>query len=245
MLNWSRFKREGHWPTLASAFLYFDFSFMVWTLLGVLGVQIAETLGLTAQQKFFMVSVPILSGGLFRLALGLLVDRIGAKNSGILAQCVVILGLAGAWIVGLKNYEATLIMGGVLGVAGASFAVALPQAGRWYPPNMQGLVMGLAGAGNIGVVIDSLLAPRIAAVYGWQSVFGFALIPAVIVLTLYIVMSKEPPLKMAPKKVGDYFRLFREKDVHWFCFFYTVSFGGFVGLAYSPRQRPRRSKPHC
>ena len=70
-------------------------------------------------------------------------------------------------------------MGVVLGVAGASFAVALPQAGRWYPPNMQGLVMGLAGAGNIGVVIDSLLAPRIAAAYGWQSVFGFALIPAV------------------------------------------------------------------
>ena len=235
MMNWSQLKREGHWPTLVSAFLYFDFSFMVWTLLGVLGAQIAapESLNLTAQQKFFMVSVPILSGGLFRLALGLLVDRLGAKNSGILAQCVVIAGLAVAWLVGLHSYPATLLMGVVLGVAGASFAVALPQAGRWYPPNMQGLVMGLAGAGNIGVVIDSLLAPRIAAAYGWQSVFGFALIPAVIVLILYIVMSKEPPLKMAPKKLGDYFRLFREKDVHWFCFFYTVSFGGFVGLAYS------------
>jgi len=53
-----------------------------------------------------------------------------------------------AWIFGLRNYEATLAMGAVLGMAGASFAVAMPQAGRWYPPNMQGLVMGLAGRGR-------------------------------------------------------------------------------------------------
>ncbi len=208
---------------------------MVWTLLGVLANQIAapESLNLTTQQRFFMVSVPILFGGLFRLVLGLLVDRIGAKTTGIIAQLIVIGGLLVAWRVGLKNYEATLLMGVVLGVAGASFAVAIPQAGRWYPPHMQGLVMGLAGAGNIGVVIDSLLAPRIANAYGWPAVFGFALIPAVVVLAIYIIFSKEAPIKVTPKKIGDYFRMFRDKDVHWFCFFYTVTFGGFVGLAYS------------
>ena len=231
----SELRKAGHFPTLCAAFLYFDYSFMVWTLLGVLANQIAapESLNLTPQQRFFMVSVPILAGGFIRLLLGLLVDRIGAKNTGIIAQLVVIAGLSVAWIVGLKNYEATLLMGVVLGVAGASFAVSLPQAGRWYPPNMQGLVMGLAGAGNIGVVIDSLLAPRLAARYGWEAVFGLAVIPAVIVLAIYIFVSKEPPFKTVPKKVGDYFRMFRDKDVHWFCFFYTVTFGGFVGLAYS------------
>ena len=231
----SELKKAGHFPTLVSAFLYFDFSFMVWTLLGVLANQIAapESLNLSPQQRFFMVSVPILFGGLFRLALGLLVDRIGAKPTGIIAQCIVITGLTVAWLVGLKNYEAVLLMGVVLGVAGASFAVSLPQAGRWYPPHMQGLVMGLAGAGNIGVVIDSLLAPRLANAYGWPAVFGFALIPAIVVLIVYIIVSKEPPVKVTPKKIGDYFRMFRDKDVHWFCFFYTVTFGGFVGLAYS------------
>jgi MFS transporter, NNP family, nitrate/nitrite transporter len=235
ILKLSDLKKSGHWPTLLSAFLYFDFSFMVWTLLGVLANQIAapESLNLNAQQRFFMVSVPILFGGLFRLALGLLVDRIGAKPTGIIAQIIVIGGLSAAWVFGLHSYHATLLMGAVLGVAGASFAVAIPQAGRWYPPNMQGLVMGLAGAGNIGVVIDSLLAPRLAAAYGWQAVFGFALIPAVLVLATYIIVSKEPPVQVVPKKVGDYFRMFRDKDVHWFCFFYTVTFGGFVGLAYS------------
>jgi NNP family nitrate/nitrite transporter-like MFS transporter len=180
-----------------------------------------------------MVSVPILSGGLLRLVLGLLVDRIGAKTTGIMAQLIVILGLAGAWVFGLKDFSAALMLGAVLGFAGASFAVALPQAGRWYPPQMQGLVMGLAGAGNIGVVIDALLAPRLAAAWGWQAVFGFALIPAVLVLILYIAISKEPISNAPPKKVSDYVRLFSERDVHWFCFFYTVSFGGFVGLAYS------------
>lgn len=231
----SELKSAGHWPTLVTSFLYFDYSFMVWTLLGVLANQIAapESLNLTPQQRFFMVSVPILSGGFIRLLLGLLVDRIGAKTTGIYAQVVVIAGLSAAWVFGLRNYEATLLMGVVLGVAGASFAVSLPLAGRWYPPHMQGLVMGLAGAGNIGVVIDSLLAPRLAAAYGWPAVFGFAIIPAVLVLAVYCFVAKEPPLKVPAKKIADYFRLFAEKDVHWFCFFYTVTFGGFVGLAYS------------
>lgn len=234
-MSWKQLKTAGHWPTLVSAFLYFDFSFMVWTLLGVLANQIAapESLNLTAQQRFFMVSVPIFFGGVLRIVLGVLVDRIGAKRTGCLAQCIVIAGLCGAWLGGVKSFEATLLMGAVLGVAGASFAVAVPQAGCSYPPQMQGLVMGLAGAGNIGVVIDALLAPRLAAIYGWQAVFGFALVPAIFVLVIYLVFSRDPELTRPPKKVADYLRMFRDRDVHWFCFFYTVSFGGFVGLAYS------------
>ena len=232
-MNLSALKRSGHWPTLLSAFLYFDFSFMVWTLLGPLGAQIGEALHLSAQQKGLMVAVPILSGAILRVILGLLVDRIGAKNTGILAQLVVVTGLAAAWFFGLKNYEATLLMGSILGFAGASFAVALPQAGRWYPPNMQGVVMGLAGAGNVGVVLDSLFAPRLAAAYGWQNVFGFALIPAVLVLAVYAIFSKEAKVEVKKKTLSDYFQLMKDKDAHWFCFYYTVSFGGFVGLASS------------
>jgi NNP family nitrate/nitrite transporter-like MFS transporter len=180
-----------------------------------------------------MVSIPSLAGAFLRIALGLLVDRIGAKNTGIIAQLVVIAGLTFAWMVGLRSFEALALMGFVLGIAGASFAVALPQCGRWYPPHMQGTVMGLAGAGNIGVVIDSLLAPRLAKAYGWNSVFGFALIPAILALIAYVVVSKEPPLKVKPKSLKDYLGLLRDKDTHWFCFFYTVTFGGFSGLAYS------------
>src|ERR1051326_4020388 len=227
----SQLKQSGHWPTLLTSFLYFDVSFMVWTILGALGALIAPTLGLDAQQKFLMVSTPILSGALVRIALSLLVDRIGTKTTGILAQIVVMVGLAVAWKAGLSSLDQALTLGVVLGLAGASFAVALPQSGRWYPPNMQGVVLGLAGAGNVGVVIDHLLAPRIAATWGWQSVFGAALIPLAIAFVLYAIFSKEPPGEFKKKKLSDYLQLLAQRDAHWFCFFYTISFGGFVGLA--------------
>jgi MFS transporter, NNP family, nitrate/nitrite transporter len=229
----SDLKNAGHWPTLLTAFLYFDFSFMVWTVLGPLGAQIGETLKLSAEEKGLMVAVPILVGAILRILLGLLVDRVGAKNAGVMAQIIVITGLALAWIFGLPNYQATLLMGLVLGFAGASFAVALPQAGRWYPPNMQGVVMGLAGAGNIGVVLDSLIAPRLAEVYGWKNVFGFALVPALLVLAIYSIFSKEAPGEVKKKEISDYLALLKDPDAHWFCFYYTISFGGFVGLASS------------
>jgi MFS transporter, NNP family, nitrate/nitrite transporter len=121
----------------------------------------------------------------------------------------------------------------VLGFAGASFAVALPQAGRWYPPDMQGLAMGLAGAGNIGVVLDSLLAPRLAEAFGWRNVFGLALVPAFLVLVFYAAAAKEAPGEVKQRKISDYLTLLKEPDAHWFCFYYMISFGGFVGLASS------------
>ncbi len=232
-LKFSTLKSSGHWPTLLTAFLYFDFSFMVWTVLGPLGAQIGEALGLSDAQKGFMVAVPTLSGAFLRIMLGLAVDRIGAKNTGLIAQIIVMGGLAYAWLAGLTTFGSTIFLGALLGFAGASFAVALPQAGRWYPPNMQGLVLGLAGAGNVGVVLDSLIAPRVAEKYGWQAVFGLALIPAVIVFLIYLVWSKEAPVEVKRKKLSDYWKLLKDKDAHWFCFYYTISFGGFVGLATS------------
>jgi MFS transporter, NNP family, nitrate/nitrite transporter len=229
----SELKNTGHWPTLLSAFLYFDFSFMVWTVLGPLGAQIGKTLNLSPEQKGLIVALPILAGAVLRILFGLLVDRVGGKNAGIMAQLVVITGLALAWIFGLPNYPAALLMGLVLGFAGASFAVALPQAGRWYPPDMQGLAMGLAGAGNIGVVLDSLLAPRLAEAFGWRNVFGFALLPAFLVLVFYVVAAREPPGELKQRKISDYLTLLKEPDALWFCFYYMISFGGFVGLASS------------
>lgn len=226
-------KSSGHWPTLFTAFLYFDVSFMIWTLLGPLGAQIGEALHLTTEQKGLMVAVPILAGAVLRIVLGLTVDRLGAKNTGIAAQSIIILSLACAWLFGLHGYAAVVLMGSILGFAGASFAVALPQAGRWYPPHMQGMVMGLAGAGNIGTVLDALFAPRIATAVGWQNVFGLALIPAVIVMCLYALFSREAPVEVRKRTLNDYLDLLKERDAYWFCFYYTISFGGFVGLASS------------
>src|SRR5579864_6345304 len=85
-MNFSQLKKSGHWPTLVSAFLYFDFSFMAWTLLGPLGAQIGDALHLSAQQKGLMVAVPVLSGAFLRIVMGLAVDNFGAKATGITGQ---------------------------------------------------------------------------------------------------------------------------------------------------------------
>ncbi len=224
------FLRSGHPPTLFSAFLYFDISFMVWMLIGVLGAYIAKDFGLTATQKGFLAAIPILGGSLVRIPLGLLVDHIGPKKTGLLGQSIVLLPLLGVWLLG-KNFDGVLAFGFLLGIAGGSFAVALPLASRWYPPTHQGMALGIAGAGNSGTVLASLFAPYLAEIVGWRNVFGLALIPVLLTLALFIFMAKESPNQPKRKKIRDYFSICKEGDTFWFCFFYSITFGGFVGLA--------------
>ena len=240
MAGFKDLKGQGHAPTLFMAFLYFDMSFMVWTMLGPLSTEIAEALALgghimTAGEKATLLSLPILSGALLRILLGFGVDKLGAKVTALMAQTVVIVALLTAFFMGENiTYNALLIVALGLGFAGASFAVALPQAGQWYPPKLQGVVLGIAGAGNIGVVIDFLFAPKIAELWGWESVFGVGAVMAIVVLIAYAFLAKNAPADVytaRPKKLKDYAKLLRDKDTWWFNLFYAVSFGGFVGFA--------------
>jgi MFS transporter, NNP family, nitrate/nitrite transporter len=227
------FLKAGHLPTLFAAFLYFDLSFMVWVLLGPLGVQIARDLVLDPEQKGIMVATPVLAGAVLRIVLGILVDHLKPKWTGAIAQSLVIAGLVAASLHGVHSYAQTLLVGAVLGLAGASFAVALPLASRWYPPEHQGTALGIAGAGNSGTVLAALLAPSLAISYGWQNVFGLAAIPLAAALLVYIVIAKDSPNCPPPKALLDYLKVLRIGDTWWLMFFYAVTFGGFVGLSSS------------
>lgn len=227
----SSFWKSGHTPTLFAAFLYFDLSFMVWYLLGPLAVQIAADLHLTTQQRGLVVATPILAGAVLRFAMGLLADRLSPKTAGIIGQVIVICALFVAWKVGIHSYEHALLLGLFLGMAGASFAVALPLASQWYPPQHQGKAMGIAGAGNSGTVLAALIAPVLAAAFGWSNVFGFALIPLVLTLIVFTWLAKNAPERPKAKSVSDYFKALGDRDSWWFMFFYSVTFGGFIGLA--------------
>ena len=227
------FWQAGHKPTLFSAFLYFDLSFMVWVLLGPLAVQIAADLHLTPAQKGLMVATPVLAGALLRIVMGVLVDHIKPKMAGLIGQVIVIAALTTAWLHGIANFQQALLLGIFLGFAGASFAVALPLASRWYPPEHQGTALGIAGAGNSGTVLAALFAPGLAVVYGWNNVFGLALIPLLIVLLIYSVYAKDSPDTPPAKSLSQYVAILKDKDAWWFMFFYSVTFGGFVGLASS------------
>ena len=229
----SSFWKVGHTPTLLSAFFYFDLSFMVWVLLGPLAILIAKDLGLSDAQKGMMVATPLLAGALLRIAMGVLVDHLKPKKAGLIGQLIVIGGLTWAWLGNLGNYQSLLTLGVILGVAGAAFAVALPLASRWYPPEHQGTALGIAGAGNSGTAFAALFAPSLAIAYGWQNVFGLALIPLGVALAVYMIYAKDAPSAPPAKSLVEYLHILKDKDAWWFMFFYSVTFGGFSGLASS------------
>jgi NNP family nitrate/nitrite transporter-like MFS transporter len=227
------FLKSGHTPTLFSAFLYFDLSFMVWVLLGPLGVAISKSLHLDAAQKGLMVATPLLAGAFLRVVFGVLVDHIGPKRTGLIGQVVVLAGLALAWFLGVHSYSQVLLLGVVLGVAGASFAVALPLASRWYPPEQQGLALGIAGAGNSGTALAALFAPSLAKAYGWTNVIGLAALPLLVALVVYLIFAKDAPSRPPAKKASEYLNVLRQADCWWLMLLYGVTFGGFSGLASS------------
>jgi NNP family nitrate/nitrite transporter-like MFS transporter len=220
----------GHKPTVFAAFLHFDLSFMIWVLLGALGVSISESLGLSAAQKGLMVAVPILSGSVMRIPLGLLSDRFGGRRVGIAMLLALYLPLLAGWRAG-TSLGVLIAVGLMLGVAGASFAVVLPLASRWYPPERQGLVMGIAAAGNSGTVVANLVAPRIAASVGWHGVLALTTIPLTIVLIVFAALAKDSPARVATQSLSSYLTVLRERELWWFCLFYSVTFGGYVGLS--------------
>ncbi len=221
---------RGHLPTLVASFLHFDVSFMLWVSLGALGIYIAEDLGLSAAEKGLLVAIPILSGALLRIPAGLLSDRFGGKRVGVALLGLLVLPLGLGWQAG-TTLPQMLAIGLLLGSAGASFAVALPLASRWYPPERQGLVMGIAAAGNSGTVLANLAAPRLASIVGWHNVLGLAMVPLLVVFLAFLLLAKDSPAQAKEEQAGSAFDAFKRGDLWWLCLFYSVTFGGYVGLS--------------
>lgn len=229
-MNLKKLAQAGHWPTLVSAFFYFDVSFMIWVLPGALGNYLAGEFQLNPAQKGLMTALPLLGGAVLRLVFGQMADRFGAKKTGLIGLGLTVLPLLMGWQWADSTSKMYLV-GLLLGVAGASFAVALPLASRWYPPEYQGLVMGIAGAGNSGTVLAALFAPRLAEKFGWHSVFGLALLPLAVVALVFLAFAREAPVRSERESVIRFLGVLREPDTRVFSLFYGVTFGGFVGLA--------------
>jgi MFS transporter, NNP family, nitrate/nitrite transporter len=229
-VSFADFRRAGDAPSLVAALIHFDVSFMAWVLLGALGAYVGDDLGLSPAEKGLLVATPLLAGAFFRIVLGLLGDRFGPRRTGTVSMALVLAPLALAFL-GTASYGEMLAVGLLLGVAGASFAISLPLASRWYPVRYQGLAMGIAGAGNSGTVVTALVAPRLAEQIGWQDVFGLAMIPVGLALVAFVVLAKEPPASSRTQSSEGPWRPVTERDTWRLCGFYAVTFGGFVGLA--------------
>ena len=223
---------SGHWPSLAGAWLHFEVSFIVWLLIGALGVAIAEDFALSATQKGLLVAIPLLGGALLRIVVGPFTDQFGAKRVGLGILWIEVAALALGWLFG-HSFAQMAGIGLLLGAAGASFAVALPVASRAYPSQHQGLAMGIAATGNSGVLLATFFAPRLAADIGWHGVFGLMIAPVLLAAVVFSLFVHEPPLRHRPGTgLAVSFRVvFRERFMQWLCFFYGVTFGGFVGFS--------------
>lgn len=225
--------RSGHWPSLFGGWLHFEVSFMVWLLIGALGVSIADAFELTPTQKGMAVSIPLMAGALLRIVVGPLSDIMGAKRMGLTLLGFEVIGLvsAGMWV---DSFEKLLLVGSVLGFAGASFAVALPLASQSYPPGYQGLAMGIAASGNSGGMLAAYFAPRWAEAVGWQGAFLLTIIPVLVTFLVFLSLVRPDGERASPRKTEPYagalLRGLRQPLVYWLCFYYAVTFGGFVGL---------------
>lgn len=224
----SEFLKAGHLPTLLTSLLYFDFCFAIWVLNGAMAPFISAEFKLTAAEKGFMISVPVIAGALMRFPLGLLSQYIGRKSAAQVEMGMICLGLAAGYLL-VDSYAGVLAMGVVLGIAGASFGVALSLGSGWYPPKFKGLAMGIAGAGNSGAVLAVLLAPPLAKIYGWRAVYGLSVIPIVLAMILLQVFAKEPP-DQEKKPLGDYLKILIDRDAWIFNLMYMLTFGGYIGL---------------
>jgi MFS transporter, NNP family, nitrate/nitrite transporter len=223
------FLRAGHLPTLASAFVYFAFSCCIWVLNGAMAPFISEAYELTPAQKGLMLSVPIIAGALMRFPLGVLAQYIGRKNATLVEMALIALGLLYGWLM-VDSLGTLLKMGVLLGIAGASFGVALSLGSGWYPPQHKGLAMGLVGAGNVGTAVSVLVAPPLAQAFGWQSVYAMAAVAIALPMAAIALFAKEPPDVDSRARLREHVSCLFEKDGWAFSLIYGVTFGGFIGL---------------
>ncbi len=224
--------RSGHWPSLAGAWLHLTVSFMVWLLIGAMSIALALDLQLSDQQVGWLVALPLLGGAGLRILAGWSADWLGARPTALAILLAELAVLLWGWL-GVSGYHEALVFALFLGVAGASFAVSLPIAGRAYPPVAQGFVLGLAATGNVGTVLILFLAPRWAAVMDWHHVCALMAGIVGVTLVFFALLVPREQASLAPHRVEwwhNVAELIRRRSAYWLCFLYAVTFGGFVGF---------------
>jgi len=229
MAGFRSFLKAGHSPTLLASFIYFTYCCGVWVTNGAMAPFIQESLQLSPTQLGVMLSVPIFAGALMRFPLGVLAQYIGRKN----ATLVEMGGIALALLFGffyVETFNHLVAMGVLLGIAGASFGVALSLGSGSFPARYKGLAMGLVGAGNVGTSLSALLAPVLAQAYGWKTVYGLAAVGLMVPVLVMIFIAKEPDDVDKHSTFRDHIACLFEKDGWAFSIIYAVTFGGFIGL---------------
>ena len=219
------------WSVLIVSTIAFTTCFMVWMMFGVIGIPLKKTLGLNATEFGLLTAMPVLSGSLVRVPLGIWTDKYGGR---IVMAILLATTIPAIWLMAYATvYWHFLVIGLVLGLAGGSFSVGTPYVARWFPKHRQGMAMGVFGAGNSGAAVNKFIAPALLVAFGWTMV---PKVYAAIMLGTLIIFwfgSASNPKHLAPSHVSFASQLKALKDpkVLKYCQYYSIVFGGYVALS--------------
>ncbi|RDK07402.1 MFS transporter [Cupriavidus lacunae] len=218
--------------TLASSTFAFTICFAVWMLFAVLGIPLKQELGLNDTEFGLLAATPVLSGSLIRVPLGIWTDRYGGRIVFFVLMLATVIPI---WLI---SYAHTLwqllVLGLFVGLAGGSFSVGTPYVARWFPRSRQGLAMGIFGAGNSGAALTKFVAPAMILAAGtWTVVPRVYSVAMLVTALLFWVFSRSNPAHLVKSSAGwrDQLAVMRDPRVWRYSQYYSVVFGGYVGLS--------------
>ncbi|MBS1157273.1 MAG: putative Nitrite extrusion protein (Nitrite facilitator) NarK [Proteobacteria bacterium] len=218
-------------PVLLASTFAFTICFAVWMVFAVLGIPIKQKFGLNETEFGLLAAMPVLSGSLIRVPLGIWTDRFGGR---IVFFCLMLATVIPIWLVGYATqFWHFLVLGLFLGLAGGSFSVGTPYVARWFDRERQGLAMGIFGAGNSGSALTKFVAPVIIATWGWQAVPHIYAVAMLATALLFWMFSASDPAHRVDQRTRfvDQLKLLKDPRVLRYCQYYSVVFGGYVALA--------------
>ena len=219
------------WSVLIVSTLAFTVCFMVWMMFAVIGIPLKKTLGLNATEFGLLTAMPVLSGSLIRVPLGIWTDKYGGR---IVMAILLAVTVPAIW---MMSYATELwhflVIGLVLGLAGGSFSVGTPYVARWFPKNRQGLAMGIFGAGNSGAAVNKFVAPALVVAFGWTMVPKVYAAIMLGTLVVFWLGSASNPAHLVPShvKFTDQLKALKDPRVLKYCQYYSIVFGGYVALS--------------
>ena len=209
----------------------FTVCFMVWMMFGVIGIPIKKSLDLSATQFGLLTATPILTGSLVRVPLGIWTDRFGGRIVMFLLMLSTVIPI---WMMSYATqYWHFLVIGLFVGLAGGSFSVGTPYVARWFPKNRQGFAMGVYGAGNSGAAVNKFIAPALVVAFGWAvvpQVYAGVMLGAAL---LFWIFSASNPSHLVTSNISfkDQLKALKDPKVLRYCQYYSIVFGGYVGLS--------------
>ena len=219
------------WSVLIVSTLAFTVCFMVWMMFGVIGIPIKKMLNLNATEFGLLTAMPVLTGSLIRVPLGIWTDKYGGR---IVMAVLMAVTVPAIWLMGYATeYWHFLVIGMFVGLAGGSFSVGTPYVARWFPKNRQGTAMGVYGAGNSGAAVNKFVAPVLLVAFGWAMVPQVYAVIMLGTLVLFWLFSYSDPKHLVPNNVTfrDQLKTLKDPKVLKYCQYYSIVFGGYVALS--------------